>query len=157
LKHIEKKDVGEEKDEGRHSLEWRFTAKKDILNKTIMEELNAHPKLWQYAVIFGAQSWKIILSPEKITNFQRPASKRDERPAFGETTTDTFIPGVLKVGDFGWVVYIGRTKKLVASKGKIVGVKKMPGRCVGAQTSIHTPRMKCMLRKRLHSRRGKNF
>ena len=125
LKHIEKaEDVGEEKDEGRHSLEWRFTSKRDILNATLIDELNANPKLWEYAVIFGNKGWKIRVSPEKITNFQRPASKRDERPAFGETTTDTFIPGVLKVGDFGWVVYIGRTKKLVASKGKIVGVKK---------------------------------
>jgi len=126
LKHIQQaEDVGEEKDEGRHSLEWRFTSKRDILNATLIDELNANPKLWEYAVIFGDKGWKIRVSPEKITNFQRPTSSRDERPDFGKVAKpDTFIPGVLKVGDFGWVVYIGRTKKLVASKGKIVGVKK---------------------------------
>jgi hypothetical protein len=123
LKHIEKaEDLGDEKDEGAHSLEWRFTAKKDILNTTIMEELNNNPTLWQFAVIFGEKGWKIKPSTNKITNFQKPAKLRDERPSFGEVAkVDNFIPGVLRAGDFGWVVYLGRTKKLVASKGKIVG------------------------------------
>ena len=113
------------KDEGKHSLEWRFTAKKETLNATLIDELNNNPTLWQHAVIFGAKSWKIIKSPQKLTNFQRPASSRDERPMFDEgEKVDTFIPGVLNVGNFGWVVYLGRSKKLVASRGKIVGVVK---------------------------------
>jgi len=90
-----------------------------------MDELNAHPKLWQYAVVFGAQSWKIITSPEKITNFQRPASKRDERPAFGEIKTDTYIPDVAtpfkpKKGKVAWVLNPGRKKgEIIAIKAKV--------------------------------------
>ena len=126
LKHIEKaEDVGEEKDEGRHSLEWRFTSKRDILNATLIDELNANPKLWDYAVIFGDKGWKIRVSPEKITNFQRPASSRDERPDFGEVAKpDTFIPDVVRFepikGKFAWVVNQGRKKgTFKALKGKI--------------------------------------
>jgi len=125
LKHIQQaQDLGEEKDEGKHSLEWRFTSKRDILNTTIIEELNANPKLWEYAVIFGDQSWKIKTSPEKITNFQRPTSSREERPDFGEVAKpDTFIPGVVVFepvkGKVGWVVNQGRKKEpSKLSKGK---------------------------------------
>ena len=127
LKHIEKaEDFGEEKDEGKHSLEWRFTAKKDILNATLIEELNKNPTLWKYAVVFGANSWKIIPSPEKVTNFQRPPSTRDERPLFGEVAkVDTFIPGVVKPfepvkGKFAWVVTQGKKKgEFKSARGKI--------------------------------------
>ena len=127
LKHIQQaQDLGEEKDEGKHSLEWRFTSKRDILNTTIIEELNANPKLWEYAVIFGDQSWKIKTSPEKITNFQRPAFTRDERPDFGEVSKpDTFIPGVVKPfepkkGKVAWVLNPGKKKRTFkAIKGKI--------------------------------------
>ena len=127
LKHVESaEDFGEEKDEGKHSLEWRFTAKKEILNTTLIEELNKHPTLWKYAVIFGANSWKIIPSPEKLTNFQRPPSTRDERPLFGEVAKpDTFIPGVVKPfepvkGKFAWVVKGGKKKgEFKSVRGKI--------------------------------------
>ena len=118
LKHIEE---SEEKQEGRHSLEWRFISKKDTLNSTLIEELNNNPLLWDYAVVFSEKGWKIKPSTEKITNFQRLPSSRDAKPSFGDIAKDDFIPGVLRVGDFGWVAYLGRNKKLVASKGKIVG------------------------------------
>jgi hypothetical protein len=125
LKHIQQaEDLGEEKDEGKHSLEWRFTAKKDVLNSTIIEELNLNPTLWDYAVIFGAQSWKIKKSPETVTNFQRPTNIRDDRPNFDEKKKDTFIPGVIKfqpiVGKFAYVVDKGKKKGTFKSiKGKI--------------------------------------
>jgi hypothetical protein len=115
-------DVGDVKDQGLHSLEWRFTAKKDTLNSTLIEELNDNPTLWDYAVIFGDNSYKIKSSSSKLTNFQRPTNIRDEKPLFGDVAkVDNFIPGVLRVGDWGWVPYLGRNKKLVASKGKILG------------------------------------
>jgi len=91
-----------------------------------MQELNANPKLWEYAVIFGDKSWKIKTSPEKITNFQRPTTSREERPDFGEVAkVDTFIPGVVKPfepkkGKVAWVVNRGREKgTFKALKGKI--------------------------------------
>jgi hypothetical protein len=127
LKHIQQaQDFGEEKDEGKHSLEWRFTSKRDILNTTLIDELNKNPKLWDYAVIFGDKSWKIRVSPEKVTNFQRPASSREDRPGFGEAAKpDTFIPGVVKpfepkVGKVVWVLNPGKKKgTFKAIKGKI--------------------------------------
>ena len=58
FKHIQKaEDLGDEKDQGEHSLEWRFTGSRDVLNSTLMEELNKSPELWKYDVIFGAKSW----------------------------------------------------------------------------------------------------
>ena len=124
LKHIQKaEDLGDEADQGEHSLEWRFTASKDVLNSVLIEELNKSPELWKYAVIFGANSWKIIPSPTKITNFQRPASTRTEKPLFGEEKkADTFIPGPFEpvVGKFAWVVNKGKKKdEFKALRGKI--------------------------------------
>ena len=124
LKHIQKaEDLGDEKDQGEHSLEWRFTASKEVLNSTLIEELNKSPELWKYAVIFGANSWKIIPSPTRLTNFQRPASTRTEKPLFGEEKkADTFIPGPFEpvVGKFAWVVNKGKKKdEFKALRGKI--------------------------------------
>ena len=65
------------------------------------------------------------MSPEKIANFQRPASSREDRPDFGEVAKpDTFIPGVVRFepikGKFAWVVNHGRKKgTFKALKGKI--------------------------------------
>jgi hypothetical protein len=123
----------ESKVKGRRSKEYRFSAKKDDLTQLLIAELNDHTDLWRYAVIFGKNGWKIQVSPGKITNFQRPAAPRTDKPSFADADkahvkVDTFIPGVadpvtVKKGKVVWVVNKGRKKgELKAIKGRLDGL-----------------------------------
>ena len=108
------------KAEGRYSKEYRCSATKNVMNETIMEELNKHKDLWSNVVIFGKEGWKIKTNKEDVRSFQRNTSSFEGRPKLGEAPqVDTFIPGVLQIGDDGWVAYIYRSK-LIAKKGLIV-------------------------------------
>ena len=127
-KRIAEQEFDDEKVSGVRSKEYRFSAKKQDLKDLLKAELNAHTDLWRYTIIFGTNSWKIISSTKKLTNLQRPAASRTEKPSFGDVEkpkVDTFIPGVaapvkFKKGKVVWTV--SKTKdKLKAYKGRLDG------------------------------------
>jgi hypothetical protein len=125
-KRIAEQAFDDEKVSGARSKEYRFTAKKQDLKDLLTAELNDNMDLWRYAVIFGKNSWKIFPSTKKLTNLQRPASSRTEKPSFADMPKkDTFIPGVAVPVQFkkGKVVWgVSKTKgKLKAYQGTLDG------------------------------------